>query len=193
MNAWRGSSAGSGSGFKPDSRDVSETSEPAVQRGETDQLDAGGDTQLPVDARAVRLDGLDADEQLGGDALVAVSRDDEVEDLALARRQLPEQAVRLRALLRVAEQLRIEARRQVAEAARDHPDRRDDLIRGLFLQGVAARARGERPAHEGRIVDGGQDQRARAALPAAQLPRRGDPALAAEEQVHDRDIGMVLI
>src|SRR5205814_427691 len=107
------SSDGSGPGFNPITSWIAEIrrsglgagSEPTVQRGEADQLDAGMNAQLPVDSGAVRLDGLHADEQLVGDALVAVTGHDEIEDLSLARGELTEQPLGLDGLLSFADQL----------------------------------------------------------------------------------------
>src|SRR5262245_23640233 len=115
MRAWRRSSDRS----RPRSSGIAQTAristrgpprptlDATVQGDEAHELDARVHAQLAVDPRAVRLDGLDADEQLGRDALVRVAGDDEVEDLALARRQAAEQAVRLRVLVDLADQLGI--------------------------------------------------------------------------------------
>src|SRR5438874_3175045 len=65
----------------------------AVPRRQANELADRVHGQLLHDARAMGLDGLDADEQLLGDDRVARAAHDEIEDLALAGRQLREHAL----------------------------------------------------------------------------------------------------
>jgi hypothetical protein len=56
----------------------------AVQSREPDQLDAGVDTELAIDVRAMCFHCLDADTELGGNLAIGEAANDHREELALA-------------------------------------------------------------------------------------------------------------